>query len=168
MVAIGARLLPACWFSRRCRGWLSPGAGTTGSAAHPTGSACGPFADFRFNDQLVWLVVVCSAAFVLPIPAGDPRRAWDNLPSSASALYAARGAAVVWGRSAVPFGLAARDPGGRAVPLAGRAGRCFALGLADTWLDFRRRFPPPHRGGVIHGSDPAGRREVARARPASW
>jgi hypothetical protein len=108
-------------------------------ASRPIGPAPAPFASFRFSDHLVWGWVVGLALCLFRLPP-----AWAavgaNLLLVWSALYAVRGLAVT-------------SAGSRRVPgvviatltliamfllpfvLAGLT----LLGLADTWLDFRRR-----------------------------
>ncbi|HEY7682842.1 MAG TPA: DUF2232 domain-containing protein [Gemmatimonadales bacterium] len=109
-------------------------------SAHPTGTPGGRFAEFRFSDHLVWLVVGCVAGFVLPLPDAL-HGLLGNLAVVTGGLYAARGAAVAW-RSVEPFSL-----GVLAILLLGvlfilpvALGGFFSVGLADTWVDFRRRF----------------------------
>ena len=112
-------------------------------ARHPLGEAPRPFRELRFNDQLIWVVVVALGALLLPLPSA-PAIALANLLFVMGGLYAARGLAVI--RSAL---LAA--PTAMAVllcclalpvlPLALTG--CAVLGVADTWLDLRRRLPSP-------------------------
>jgi len=112
-------------------------------AARPLGPAPQGFAAFRFSDQLVWALVGGLAVTVLPAP--EPwRLAATNLLVAAGALYAVRGLAVF-------------SAGTRRVPAVGVAvltvlamvllpfvvGGLTVLGLADTWLDFRRRGATP-------------------------
>ncbi len=141
-VGIGARLLPGLLVLTALPGLALAWSWYHRLSSHPTGVPAGQFADFRFNDHLVWLVVVCSAAFVLPIPP-EIRGVMGNLAFVASALYAARGAAVLWGNiESFHFGLLLVILVGALFILPVALGGCFALGLADTWVDFRRRFPP--------------------------
>jgi hypothetical protein len=109
-------------------------------SARPAGAPGGRFADFRFSDQLVWLVVVAVAAFVLPLPE-EAHGVAGNVALVASGLYAARGLAVTWG-SVEPFPLLLLLvlTVGVLFILPVALGGFFALGLADTWVDFRRRF----------------------------
>jgi hypothetical protein len=100
-----------------------------------------PFAEFRFNDQLVWLVVITAAAFVLPLPP-EAEGLLGNIAIVASGLYAARGLAVTWGSlGSFPFLVLVVMLLGLLFILPVALGGFFALGLADTWVDFRRRFP---------------------------
>jgi len=112
-------------------------------AAEPKGPPPGDFAQFRFSDQLVWLVVVSVAAMLLPLPP-QLEDLLGNLALVIAGLYAARGGAVLWGTVqtmpfpmllALMFGVLLLTLAFLPVVLGG----LFALGLADTWLDFRRR-----------------------------
>jgi hypothetical protein len=102
-----------------------------------------PFRDFRFNDHLVWLLVLLIALLLAPVPQAVTLVAGNALLVLAS-IYVVRGAAI------------ARTSLRRASPLfigilllimlpfcwiylIGLA----MLGIADTWLDFRRRAAPP-------------------------
>jgi hypothetical protein len=119
-------------------------------ARRPVGPGPEPFASFRFSDQLIWLVVGCVALFVLPVPESI-RGLTDNLAVVTGGLYAARGAAIIWGNiETFPLLVLAVILVGVVIILPVALGGCFALGLADTWVDFRRRFP----GADIQGSDP--------------
>jgi hypothetical protein len=112
-------------------------------ATRPIGDPPQPFRDLRFNDQLIWLVVLALGALLLPLPSA-PATALANLLFVMGGLYAARGLAVI--RSALlaaPTALALllcclALP---VLPLALTG--CAVLGMADTWLDLRRRLPSP-------------------------
>jgi hypothetical protein len=99
-----------------------------------------PMREFRFRDELVWLLVGAIVLLVLPL---DQRvsRAGQNLLTFMAALYALRGAAVL-----VVLG------GGAPGPLGVLLGALlvvfmtpfvmattFLVGLSDTWLDLRAR-----------------------------
>ncbi len=101
--------------------------------------ALGPLRDFRFNDQLVWILILGIVAVV--VRAGD---GWARLGTNAmvfmGALYALRGAAVVvflsggvsiLGALMAVLGLLFLAP----VILSG----ALIIGLGDTWLDLRGR-----------------------------
>ena len=109
-------------------------------ATTPTGAPAQRFAEFRFSDQWIWGVVIGLVALVLPIPAPFDLVV-GNLALVVGLLYLARGAAVVW----------SRNEGLPAVVLVLllvlwflflpiTLGASFALGVADTWVDFRRRW----------------------------
>jgi hypothetical protein len=108
-------------------------------AQRPLGPAPAGFASFEFSDQLVWGWVVGLALSLLPLPT----------------VWAAVGANVlmVWAFLYAARGLAVFSAGSRRVPghviatltlvamflLPFVIGGLTLLGLADTWLDFRRR-----------------------------
>ena len=115
----------------------------------PAGTAPGPVTAFRFNDHFIWLLVlglgatVAQISGVLPADAGWPA----DLLVFFGGLYIARGYSVartVWGRwnagrgTPVPLLLAAALFVLFLLPFA--LASLLGLGLADTWLDFRR--PP--------------------------
>jgi hypothetical protein len=109
-------------------------------SGNPSGEPGEGFAEFRFTDHLVWLVVVSVAAFVLPLPP-EVAGVVGNVALVASGLYAARGIAVAWRTlQPLPRALLAILMIGVLIVLPVALGGFFALGLADTWVDFRRRF----------------------------
>jgi hypothetical protein len=116
-------------------------------AAHPLGAPAAPFRRFGFNDQLVWGWVAALSLAVLPVP--EPwRLAGANLLLVLGVLYAARGLAVVVAQAGGVAGPVAAVLGFVAVFLLPFvAGGLTLLGLADTWLDFRRRLSTPTTGG---------------------
>lgn len=106
--------------------------------AHGDDQGLLPLREFRFNDQLVWLLIGGLAAML--IGGGPIERAGWNVIWFMSALYALRGAAVVsffgGGQSPVSalmlaLALIVLPP----VVLMG----ALAIGLGDTWLDLRSR-----------------------------
>lgn len=112
-------------------------------AAAPAGAPPAPFRDFTFSDQVVWLLVAGMAGVVAQFQGTVPVEAlWPaNLLLISGVLYATRGAAVVrWrtGEWAGPVLLVAVIAVLFLWPFVGTA--LFGIGLADTWLDFRR--PP--------------------------
>jgi hypothetical protein len=116
-------------------------------AVRPVGPTPEPFAEFRFNDQLIWLVVVSLAVVVLPVP-GPIRELMGNIGAVIGGLYAARGAAIVWGSiESFPLLILAVIGVGVLLILPVALGGAFAIGLADTWVDFRRRFRPADTEG---------------------
>lgn len=109
-------------------------------ASRPVGKPAEAFAEFRFSDQLVWLIVLALAAWLLPLPPllGGIT---DNLAVLAGGLYAARGAAILWGSlETFPLLVLLLILVGALTILPVAMGGCFAIGLADTWVDFRRRY----------------------------
>ena len=113
-------------------------------SSKPIGPTPAGFAAFRFNDQLIWGVVAALGLMILPVP--DPGTSVGaNLALVLGGLYAARGAAVVWtSMAAVPGAFLLALGLGMMVLLPIALGGLVSLGLADTWLDFRRRFAPSH------------------------
>jgi hypothetical protein len=99
-----------------------------------------PLRDFRFDDGLVWVVILALVLLVLPLD-GVPTRAATNALLFMGALYALRGAAVVLvvaGGLPGPLGtllgavmLVLLYP----IVMAGMV----LVGLTDTWLDIRAR-----------------------------
>lgn len=112
-------------------------------ARRPLGTPPLGFAAFRFSDQLVWGLVAGLGVTLLPAP-GPGRLAAANLLFAIAVLYAVRGLAV--------FSAGSRRVSGAAVALLTLVamfllpfvvGGLTVLGLADTWLDFRRRGATP-------------------------
>jgi Predicted membrane protein (DUF2232) len=112
-------------------------------AVAPFAPPAGQFRNFRFNDQLVWLLIASLGTALL----GQTRPvtlAAGNVLLVIGALYAVRGTAVlrtsVLRASPIFIGLlflmmlalVTVIPIGLAL-----------LGVADTWVDFRRRMAPP-------------------------
>jgi uncharacterized protein YybS (DUF2232 family) len=116
-------------------------------AARPLGSPPAPFRAFAFNDQLVWALVAALGLTLVPVP--EPWRLLGaNLLLVLGTLYAARGLAVFLaqsGRLAGPVGAVVTVIAMFLLPFV--VGGLTLLGLADTWLDFRRRLPTPSTGG---------------------
>jgi hypothetical protein len=115
-------------------------------AARPVGPPPQPFTAFGFSDQMVWGWVV-GLTFYLFAPGGW-HAAGANLLLVWAALYAVRGLAVLSAGSR-------RVPGPVIITLAVVSmfllpfvvAGLLILGLADTWLDFRRRLATPSTGG---------------------
>jgi hypothetical protein len=112
------------------------------------GPPLGALRDVRFNDQLVWGVVVGVTVLLLPTLA-EWRTIGANLLCFFGSLYAFRGAGVLtwWipDRLAVPALLVLVV----LVPILGPVwgvlavlAVTFGLGLGDTWRDFRAGAPP--------------------------
>jgi len=102
-----------------------------------------PLADFRFNDHLVWLLVL-SVAAALAATSRTVHLVTENLLVVVLATYWLRGLGVVRTalRRASPLVIGVlvliMFPM-MAFVLVGLT----LLGVADTWLDFRRRMAPP-------------------------
>ena len=117
-------------------------------AVRPLGPPPAPFRSFVFNDQLVWGWVGAAALVLIPVP--EPWRLLGaNLLLVLGVLYAARGLAVVIAQAggiAGPVGAALTLVALVVLPFV--VGGLTLLGLADTWLDFRRRLSPPAKRGI--------------------
>lgn len=101
-----------------------------------------PFAAFRFNDHLVW-GLVAALALVLLAPIGPGSLVGQNLLLVFGALYAVRGTAVVTAMSAgLPRFVAMVFAVSAVLLFPFAATALMLLGLADTWIDVRRRLPP--------------------------
>ena len=112
-------------------------------AAAPVGAPPAPFREFSFSDHVVWLLVAGLAGVVAQLQGSLTDGAlWPaNLLLFSGVLYVARGAAVIrWrtGQWSGPVLLVAVIAVLFLWPFVGTA--LFGIGLADTWLDFRR--PP--------------------------
>jgi hypothetical protein len=116
-------------------------------ALRPLGRPPAPFRSFGFNDQLVWGWVAALALTLIPVP--EPwRLAGANLLLVLGVLYAARGMAVFLAQSGrVPVAVLAVLMLITMFLLPFVVGGLTLLGLADTWLDFRRRSSTPTTGG---------------------
>ncbi len=141
-----AGLLPAVLVIEALLGLALAWTGYHRIARRPLGPAPRPFAAFRFSDQLVWALVAGLARALAPVPTLATIGA--NVLLVAVALYAGRGAAVVRaGVRRVPAPVAAAIVIASVFLLAFVAGGLTLLGLADTWIDFRRRLATPPTGG---------------------
>lgn len=116
-------------------------------ARQPVGPPQPRFAEFEFTDQLVWGWVVGLAWCLLPLPPVW-RTLGANLLMVWAALYAVRGLAVFSaGSRRVPTAVIATITLVAMVLLPFVLGGLTLLGLADTWLDFRRRLTASATGG---------------------
>jgi hypothetical protein len=116
-------------------------------ASQPLGPPPAPFRSFGFSDQLVWGWVVALGLTLVPVPEGW-RLVGANLLLVLGALYTARGLAVFLaqsGRVSAPVGGVLLLISMFLLPFV--VGGLTLLGLADTWLDFRRRSSTPTTGG---------------------
>jgi Predicted membrane protein (DUF2232) len=110
-------------------------------AERPIGPAPAPFPAFSFNDQIVWGAVAGVALLLIPLPGAGVVGA--NLVLVWAALYAARGLAVFAAlTSRVPAAVLVALGLVTLLLLPFVLGGLTLLGLADTWLDFRRRSTP--------------------------
>jgi predicted membrane protein DUF2232 len=110
-------------------------------ARRPLGSPPAPFTAFQFSDQLVWGWVVGLGLYLFRLP--DLWHAVGmNLLMVWAVLYAVRGLAVFSASSRrVPGPVIATLTVVAMFLLPFVLGGLTLLGLADTWLDFRRRLP---------------------------
>jgi hypothetical protein len=104
------------------------------------GAPLAPLRDFRFNDQLVWGVLLALTILLLPTLEMVRAAGW-NLLLFFGGLYAVRGFGVLaWfltpGRLALTIIILLLFM----FPLLGAL--AFGLGLGDTWLDWRNRARP--------------------------
>lgn len=112
-------------------------------AAAPIGVPPKPFREFRFSDHLIWLVVITGAITLVPLADAATLIA-GNVLLFLLVLYAGRGLAVIQtALRPAPTGLALllSVTGILLLPLATAVATL--IGLADTWLDLRRRLAPP-------------------------
>ncbi len=132
LAAIGGVRLAWVWYHRISERALGP--------------APQPFAAFGFNDQMVWGWV---AGLALSLFAtGGWQILGANLLFVWAVLYAVRGLAVFSAGSArVPRAVIATLAVAAMFLLPFVLGGLMLLGLADTWLDFRRRLATPSTGG---------------------
>jgi Ca2+/Na+ antiporter len=128
LAALASARLTWSWYHRIARAPLLAPAGRLG--------------DFRFNDHLVWLLVALIALLVVPVPAAATLIAANALVV-VGCIYALRGGAVAQTRLAgvspwfVGLLMLIMLPFFYIIPLG-----LALLGIADTWLDFRRRAAP--------------------------
>ena len=120
----------------------------------PIGPPAAPLGEFRFSDHAVWVPLAALAVLLLgraELPLmGMPLGTWArNLLVVSFVVYAVRGLGV--------FASAARRTPRRVVVVLGAvallfwpfaAGGLLLLGLADSWVDFRRRLAAPPTGGM--------------------
>jgi hypothetical protein len=110
-------------------------------ARHPLGPRPERFAAFQFSDQLVWGWVLGLALCLLPLPK-FASAIGANLLLVWAVLYAVRGLAVFFaGSRRVPGVVMATLTLIAMFLLPFVLGGLTLLGLADTWVDFRRRLP---------------------------
>lgn len=125
------------------------------------GRGPGPFRSFRFSDQVIWVLVAGMAVVLLPPASGGllgvSLRGWAaNLVVVVSVCYLLRGLAVYQTAAARVPRLVSGVLAVVAIlfwPLATTG--LALLGLADSWVDFRRRLGAPQpEDGTDDGSDP--------------
>jgi hypothetical protein len=114
-------------------------------ARNPEGAPLPRLREFRFNDHLIWGVVAALLILVLP-RLGPLAPVGGNLAAFFGALYMLRGLGVLVALGAVLGG----GPAALAIvamlvlaPLA--AILALALGVTDTWVDWRGRAARAHK-----------------------
>lgn len=133
LAALGGLRLAWAWYHR--------------ISARPLGAPQAAFHSFEFSDQLVWGWVLGLALYVQPV-SDVWRLAGANLMLVWAVLYGVRGLAVfATGAARVPAPVMAVLSLVAMFLLPFVAGGLTLLGLADTWLDFRRRLSTPATGG---------------------
>jgi hypothetical protein len=118
-------------------------------AERPLGAPLPPFERFRFSDHLVWLLVVAIAT-VLGQRAGVLAAGSVplNLLLVMGGLYLARGVAILWpGLLRLPLVVRGLWVVVSVMFLPFAVSGLLGIGLADTWIDFRRRRDAPAHGG---------------------
>jgi predicted membrane protein DUF2232 len=117
-------------------------------AARPLGRPAARFREFRFNDHFVWGAIFTLALLVAPLPP-EAMVIAENLLILWVGLYALRGLAIAAAVLAAAPAVLRMLIALLALLLSPLTlGVCLALGLADTWLDIRRRLAPPVPGGT--------------------
>ena len=111
-------------------------------AVAPIDAAPGRLAGFRFNDQLIWLLILFVALTLIPATR-DVHLVTENVLVVVLAMYWFRGLGVIrtalWRASPLVIGILILIMFPMlAFVLVGLT----LLGVADTWLDFRRRMAP--------------------------
>lgn len=108
----------------------------------------GRFDDFRFSDHLVW-VLILGLIGVLFDSSGLAAGPAASLVAFGVGLYALRGSAVLaTALRPAPRLFVVMLVVGALFLLPFAVGGLALLGLADIWLDFRRRMAPPTSGGL--------------------
>ncbi len=114
-------------------------------AERPLGAPLAPFREFRFSDHSVWGVVAALLVWITPALAGL-KVAAANVLMVLGALYLLRGSAIVlsfaaaWSVAPLTWIAGALVAATFAVPLLALVA---ALGVTDTWIEFRRRLKAP-------------------------
>jgi hypothetical protein len=118
-----------------------------GRIAQNERSPLAPLREFRFRDELVWLLIIGLVLLALPLNALTTRLG-ENLLTFMAVLYALRGAAVLVVISGAPGPLGMLLGAVLVVflyPIVMAA--TFLVGLSDTWLDIRARRQTPSAPG---------------------
>lgn len=149
------RFLPALLFLSALAGMMLAWRWHERVARTPLTPTASPLRRFRFGDHALWLLVLGLGLVLLNVPRyplGMSLRLWGaNLLAVMVVLYAVRGLAVF-------LSAAQRAPRHVTVVLTAigiliwpfAVSGLTLLGLADSWIDFRRRFEAPHPEEVSH------------------
>jgi len=145
LVTVGASVFPALLSLAGVAGARLAWSWHHRIARRPFLAPAGRLRDFRFNDHLIWVVIAGAAVWLLN-PSRGASLAAANVLIVIGALYAVRGAAV-FACSLAPVSRFTRI----ILNLMLLALLIFSvlplmlavIGVADTWLDFRRRMAPP-------------------------
>lgn len=146
IVNMGAELLPGELALAAMLGGVLAWAWYGRVASRPLGPVAARFREFRFNDHLIWVLLGAFATALL-VRHGPASLVALNLAFVFGWLYFLRGLAVSWcALQLLPphlrllvLLLAAMLPPVTVVISFGLP----VVGVADTWLDLRRRLPPP-------------------------
>lgn len=142
-----AALLPAGAFLASLAGLSLAWRGHFWLSQRPLGAEPEPFAAFTFSDQAVWLVVGALVVLLLPGNADRLDPVAMNVLLVMLCLYAVRGAAIFRASTGRPSVIGVALYSLLAILMfAFVATGLMLLGLADTWLDFRRRLAAPSTG----------------------
>ncbi|MBM4187250.1 MAG: DUF2232 domain-containing protein [Gemmatimonadetes bacterium] len=121
-------------------------------AEAPLGPPAAPLAAFRFPDPLVWGAILSLALSLVPLGP-----VWSRVVHNAlvvwGGLYAVRGLAVIAAATqtwSLPAKILLGGLSFLALPVA--TGSIVTLGLADVWVDFRRRAASQSEGRNSDGS----------------
>jgi hypothetical protein len=116
-------------------------------ATIPVGPPLARMREFTFNDQLIWGLAVGATIFLLP-PFAEGRSAGINLLLFFGSLYMVRGLGIIawmsnrraiWTTIAFVFVLGVFTPAAWPLFVLLVGFLALALGLGDTWLDWRKR-----------------------------
>jgi hypothetical protein len=139
-IPVAASLLPALLVLSAIPGLCLAWAWYRRLASQPAAPPAGRFAEFTFSDQMVWLVIASVAFSIVPLPE-LVQPAVANLALVTAGLYAGRGAAIAWsGIEEFPGLILALMFLGVLFILPVALGGFAALGVADTWVNFRQRY----------------------------
>ncbi len=117
-------------------------------ATRPVGRPLAPFRAFTFSDHLVWGAIAALGLVLAPLPP-IARLVGGNLLLVGGVLYALRGGAVLGATLAnAPRLVVVLLVVAGVVMFPVAASGLVLLGLADVWIDFRRRLPSPTPGGL--------------------